>query len=477
MDIVGKIGRYFASHEAQMRLVMQHALERSRHVPEVDSAQDDIARASQMLDECLSSFHSVPDDPAFSPRPPPKPRRVPHATAPTATTTSSTPTPPTAAKATTPRKPKRTRRKKSRSVPRFMTPSNACGRSDMQAEAAKAALEAERKLKLVEEALSVTKERARRIQMEKEQRIKAEAALLAMQQSRREAQLQQIEAVRKQAFTTAKAAPLPPAKVPSPRLPKAKPALVDAWTERSHKPRSKDAARLRSRLSSHAATMPTNQSEGRPTTPPARIDPITKFGPVVPDVPATPHLDRLEHMERFRAQRDAEVARDAQHRAAVAAAQAAAAHSQEAACARKAQQTTELERQREQLQAQKQALEAALLTMQTEATQLRAERHKLAMERRAARRAAAATKASNNDTVREVDAWTQDEHERAARAAVARNEAKRRVQGRGVRPTKGVGPETTESRLVWAVSPLVAARYERAFFCYSSSDDETENNE
>ncbi|EQC29184.1 hypothetical protein SDRG_13058 [Saprolegnia diclina VS20] len=478
MDIVGKIGAYFANHEAQMRLVMQHARDRTRAIatPELDDDDDPIDRASRLLDKCLDSFEASVVAPlsARSPRPSPRHARP------------LSPPVPEVKPATTPRKPKRLKRKKPRAPSAVKA-----------AEAAKAAELAAIKQKLVDDAISVTKERARKIQMDKELRLKAEAALAAEQQSRREAQLQQIESIRKQAFRPVPA-PASPNQVPSPRQPVPPRVLTDAWSERvpprrhtilglrksaKHTTPSPAMANKHSRSASFshlAASMPHSPPSEpiRPTTPSPRIDPMTKFGPIQENVSSTPFLDRIEHLEQYRAQRASEAAIEAQHRADVAAAQAAQQRRMDLACDAKVQQNLDLDRHRQLLEAQKTALEASLQALHTESSQLRSERHKIAMERRVARRAA--VKSNNSDDASasssDLQGWVQDEKDRANQAAKARAEAKRRVQMRRAAPAN-IGPETVDDATAsstprhWHVSPLPQPRWDAAFFGYSSGSD------
>ncbi|KDO19549.1 hypothetical protein SPRG_15186 [Saprolegnia parasitica CBS 223.65] len=426
MDIVGKIGAYFANHEAQMRLVMQHTRDRQR-VPTPELHDDPIDRASRLLDKCLDSFEASVAAPLSARSPLASPRDA----------CSLAPPRPE----TTPRKPKRLKRKKPK-VP----------------SAAKAAELAAIKQKLVDDAISVTKERARKIQMDKEMRLKAEAALAAEQQARREAQLLQIESIRRQAF---------------------RPVLAPASPNQATAKHNRSAS-----LSHLAASMPPPNhppSEAiRPTTPSPRIDPMTKFGPIQDHVPsAMPFLDRLEHMEKYRATKASEAAIEAKHRADVAAAQAAEQRRMDLACDAKAQQNLDLDRQRLALEAQKKALEASLQALHTESSQLRSERHKIAMERRVARRAAV-NKSNNSDDVpassSDLQGWVQDETDRANQAAKARAEAKRRVQMRRA-PPASAGPETVDDTTAsstprqWRVSPLPQPRWDAAFFGYSSGSD------
>ncbi|KDO19620.1 hypothetical protein SPRG_14297 [Saprolegnia parasitica CBS 223.65] len=489
MDIVGKIGAYFANHEAQMRLVMQHARGRQRvptpkadATPELDD--DPIDHASRLLDKCLDSFEASVAAPFEASVAAPLSARSPLVSPCHARPLAPPPPRPEVAPATTPPcKPKRLKRKKPKA------PS-----------AAKTAELAAIKQKLVDDAIAVTKERARRIQMDKELRLKAEAALAAEQQARREAQLLQIESIRRQAFRPVPA-PASPNQLTSPRQPAPPRVLTDAWSERVpprrhtilglRKPVKQPTPSLatvkhnRSASLSHlAASMPPPNnppSEAiRPTTPSPRIDPMTKFGPIQDHVPsATPFLDRLEHMERYRATKASEAAIEAKHRADVAAAQAAEQRRMDLACDAKAQQNLDLDRQRLALEAQKKALEASLQALHTESSQLRSERHKIAMERRVARRAAV-NKSNNSDDVpassSDVQGWVQDETDRANQAAKARAEAKRRVQMRRA-PPASAGPETIDDTTgsstprPWQVSPLPQPRWDAAFFGYSSGSD------
>ncbi|KAF0700825.1 Aste57867_8676 [Aphanomyces stellatus] len=456
MDIVDKIGRYFAQHEAQMSDVMRQALERRRALPPSTDAP-----APRLV--VVAPPRRVQG--AFFKESPKAPRE--------ATKTSPSSPAPTQVASIEPKTKQPLRRKVAVRKLKKQAPPPPPPSSTKQPKGGMTHDEGWR--------LSV--ERAKKIQMDQEAKAKAMDEGERRDKMKRDDQLRSIESMRKQAF----AKPQPPSMKPKQLN------VSEAWCEpRQRKPRPYRqlgaSTMARPSTSPSGPTTPKDLGIGSATSWPSptsmprnnndhhspSIHPFARFGPAPS---ATPFLDKMESARRTQMMDNAAAVRRVRDQVARERLVQEQQAELEAQSRRREQSNVVLHTRVQQLLQEKEALEASLQALQHEETEMRSERHRLTMERRMARRAAAVKPQAGA-----MEQWAIEEAQRAAKAARARELAKRRVQRREA------GPETsddddqedraqskTRSLSGWHVSPLASAQFEKAFFAYSSSSDDDNN--
>ncbi|ETV68235.1 hypothetical protein H257_15804 [Aphanomyces astaci] len=471
MDIVHRIGQYFAQHEQNMSDVMKQALERSQSlVPDAPHVKPPRAVRGSFFSAKKTSKPPPSSTSPSSPRP--VFTEDSSLCCPKASTTNTGPTPPTPTNRVKAKRKGMSRPKQKKTS--YSTPPSTT--------AADIALKQSTALAL-QEAWRLTCERAKKIQADQEAKLKAEQELERQEKAKLDSQLQQIETARSQAF----------AKQPRPPPPSAPKSLhcAEAWCEprrvgrkyqRHVKPSmpalracEQPATSLRSSELT-TATTPRSSCNNNNDHPGmlqvfTNLNPVTKFGPVPS---STPSLDELETSQRTKlleyASALSKVREKLQHQRSVATFEA----TQNAQCKRREASNASLVATIEQLQLEKERWEQSLRTLQTDEAALRSERHRLTMERRMARRAAKTLKCL--ETPEAIEMWAQEERVRAAQAKEARDRAKRRVQQRTGDAT--IVPETFDEaadeqhKEGWHVSPLSSSRFQKAFFTYSSSSDD-----
>ncbi|KAG9405730.1 hypothetical protein AC1031_003646 [Aphanomyces cochlioides] len=439
MDIVEKIGRYFAQHEQHMSEVMKQALERSR-----DKALSSTTSTEWSSLEAIAPIKPTPPSIPVQtkpknrvPTPPPLPSPV------QAAACVVVPVPPSSITLLK-SKPKLQKKKKAKKeAPSPTPPSTSRPRS---------------RSTNLEEAWRVTCDRVKKIQMEQTMKQKQEEEFARHEQAKRQEQLAKLESIRKQAF--AQQSKLSPAQ---------KLECSEAWSE---PPR---------RL---IPTRKSNQAFKTPTPPPSTplvAAPARQSSPRQSSIQAldkakdTPFLDQLEAQMKAQRLQEAAICRQMREVLEQAKVQESRQRERIEACRAQEARNHQLARTIDSLKAEKAALENSLQGIQNEHASMRAEKQRLVMERRLARRQAAANKRKESLDANAIEKLAKEELARADKAKYARELAKRRVQQRQDGPEIVSDDELDEQEETWRpTSPL--ADWDRAFFTYSSSSSSDEGN-
>ncbi|ETV96482.1 hypothetical protein, variant [Aphanomyces invadans] len=284
MDIVQRIGQYFAQHEQQMNDVMKQALERSQSlVPAAPPVKPPRVIQGAFFSSRQPSTTTKPSSPSslYQSEDVPDP-----------------PSPVTAVRKPPPSRLKPKRKNSSKKKPIRPTPTTT---PEKEASTITKLTTAQK----LQEAWRLTCERAKKIQTDQEAKLKETQELERHEKARRDSQLQQIESARRQAF----AKPRPP----SPTVPPKQLNVAEIWCEprrAERKPRPQrptvalrpakpskipdESCRLAQPHSQSSDPISSNNVPAGPLLH-AHLNPVTKFGP---PPSSTPYLDELEARKR-----------------------------------------------------------------------------------------------------------------------------------------------------------------------------------